>query len=266
MRTSPVWLSVLVVFTLGCGGGGNTMTPSAGVSGAYEFVVTSNITGGTTLVEANLTASGSQSTASGPTQAQVLTREKKVWYVNGVCAGATPGQNSVTANLTGEHNIAVTFNQGGNTLPGRGTLTGTTISGNYTVNNSSCPDLVGIIGVPTGFDMGGFTGNPVPDLAGTFSGVLNLPEGVENAGITLMENSDHTLTVPVVLSGTADNGTFAFSGSAMGSALFISGSVNGRVLSWLGYLDYTGRFTGIPNSVLIFDYDSQSVAGLLLKQ
>jgi hypothetical protein len=266
MRKFAVWLAALLFSTMGCGGGGNSSTPTSGVSGAYEFVVTSNVTGGTTLVEANLVANGNQSNAAGPSQAQVLTRENKIWYLNGVCAGEMPGQNTVAASLAGNNQIAVTFDQGGNSLTGQGTLTGTTISGNYSVSNSKCPDLVGIVGSPAGFDSGGFTGNPVPNLAGTFSGVLNLSNGVENAAITLMENSDRTLNVPVTLTGTADNGTFPFSGSAVGSTLFISGSVDGTVLSWLGYVDYTGRFTGTPNSVLIFDYDTLAIAGLLLKQ
>jgi len=266
MRMFTLWLALLLVFTMGCGGGSTTMTPSSAISGAYEFVVTSNVTGGTTLVEANFTANGNQSSAVGPSRAQILTRENKIWYVNGVCAGPTPGQNALTANVTSHNNVAVTFNQGGNTLDGQGVLTGTTISGNYSVSNSNCPDLVGIIGFPPGFDSGGFTGNPVPDLAGTFSGVLNSPSGVDNAAVTLKENSDHTLTVQVNLTGTVDNGSFAFSGSAVGNTMFVSGSVNGRVLSWLGYVDYTGRFTGTPNSVLIFDYDTQAIAGLLVKQ
>lgn len=242
------------------------MTPSAAVAGAYEFVVTSNVTGGSTLVETNLVANGSQSSASGPSQVQILTHENKIWYVNGVCAGAAPGQNTLATNLTGNKRIAVTFNQGGNTLAGLGTITGTTIVGNYSVSNSKCPDLVGVEGFPPGFDSGGFTGNPVPVPAGTFSGVLNLPNGVDNATITLVQNSDHSLTVPVTLTGIVDDGNFAFSGSAVGNAIFVSGSVNGTVLSWLGYVDDTGRFTGTPNSVLIFDYNTQAIAGLLLKQ
>jgi hypothetical protein len=266
MRKSAVWLATLLVGSIGCGGGSNSSMPNSGVSGAYEFVVTSNVTGGTTLVETNFTANGNQSNAAGPSQAQILTHENKIWYVNGVCAGATPGQNTVTASLGGNSQIAVTFDEGGNSMTGQGTLTGTTISGNYSVSNSSCPDLVGIVGSPTGSDSGGFTGNPVPNLAGTFSGVLNLPSGAENAAITLMENSDRTLNVPVTLAGTVNNGTFSFSGSAVGNTLFISGSVDGTVLSWLGYVDYTGRFTGTPNSVLIFDYHTLAIAGLLLKQ
>ena len=48
--------------------------------------------------------------------------------------------------------------------------------------------------------------------------------------------------------------------------MFVSGTVNGKVLSWFGYLDYTGRFTGTPNSLMVFDYNTGATVGLLLKQ
>jgi hypothetical protein len=262
MCTVP--LALLLALTMGCGGS-STLTSSPVVSGAYEFAVTSNITGSTTLVEVNLTANGSQSSATGPSQAQVLSLENKIWYVNGVCVGETPGQNSVAATVTAK-NVALTFNDGGNSFDGQGVLTGSAISGNYAFTNSKCPNLVGGIGIPPGSDSGGFVGNQVPALAGTFSGPLSLGDGTDNAALTLVQGNNQTLAVSAALTGPADNGTFPFSGSAVGNVMFVTGSVNGRALSLFGYVDRTGQFTGTANSMMVFNYETLATAGLLIKQ
>ena len=263
MRIFVVWLSLVLIFATGCGGSSH-LTPTA-VSGAYEFVVTSNVTGGVTLIESNLAANGSQSNASGPNQVQVLTLEKKTWYVNGVCPGATPGQNSVSASVAG-NNATLTFNEGGYAFGGPAVVTGSAITGNYTVTGSTCADLIGVIGFPPGTDSGGFAGNHVPALAGTYSGPLNLPDGTDNAALTLTENPDQTLTVTAVLTGPIDNGTFTFTGSAVANVMFVSGSVNGQTLSLFGYFDRVGAYTGFPNSMLVFDYNTLAKAGVLLAQ
>jgi len=262
MKVCTVLLPSLMLLTA-CGGGSNTLPSGAGVSGAYEFVVSSNVTGGVTLVEADLVANGNQIEASGPSGVQILTLEAKTWYVNGVCPGATPGENSLAGSLSG-NNVALTFNEGGNTFGGEAVVTGTTISGNYSINDSKCPNLVGNIGFPSGFDSGGFTGNQVPALAGTFSGILTLPSGVENAALSLTEGKNHALTVNAVLSGSAFNGTITLSGSAVGNVIFVSGSLNGGSLPLFGYLDRSGSLTGTANSLLVFDYSTLAQLGLLL--
>jgi len=263
MRMRTILLALLLVFTMACSGSNKLNNPP--VSGAYEFIVTSNVTGAVTLVEANLAANGNQSSASGPSQVQILSLQKKIWYVNGVCAGATPGQNSLTANVSG-NNVALAFNEGGFGFPGQGVLTGATIAGNYTVAGSACPDLTGITGFPSGYDSGGFVGNQVPALSGTFSGTLTLPNGVENAAFTFTENTDHSLTVSAQLTGPIDTGTFSFTGSAVGNIMFVSGSLNGQNFSFLGYFDKPGAYTGMPNSLLVFDYGTLAESGLLLAQ
>lgn len=263
MRICTITLVVLLILTIACSGG-NGVPMGSSVSGAYEFVVTSNVTGGVTLVEANLAASGNQISATGPTQVQILTFEKKNWYVNGVCAGATPGQNSVAAGLSGS-NVALTFNEGGNALAGQGVLTGSEITGNYSVTDSTCPDLVGV-SFPPGSDSGGFVGNQVPNLAGTLSGTLNLPDGTDNVAFTLTEGANNALTVSAQVTGVADNGTFALTGSAIGNVMFVSGTINGQPLSLFGYYDKAGTYTGMTNSLLVFDYSTQAKLGLLIEQ
>lgn len=266
MRIRTVLLAMLLALTVACSGGSSTSTNSV-VSGAYEFVVTSNVTGSTTLVEANLAANGNQSSATGPSRVQILSLEKKNWYVNGVCPGGTPGQNSVSANVT-RSNIALTFDQGGNSLPGQGVLAGTTITGNYSVTGSTCPDLIGEVnlGFPSGSDSGGFVGNQVPELAGTFSGTLNLTTGTHDAALALTEGANQTLTVSAQLNGPVDNGTFPLTGSAVGNIMFVSGPVNGTTLSLFGYFDRAGAYTGIPKSMLVFDYDTLGEIGVLVSQ
>ncbi len=262
MKVWIVPLALLLVLTVGCGGSSGTQTTSSQISGAYEFVVSSNITGSTTVVEANMAANGTQSNASGPDQVQVLTLEKKNWYVNGICPGATPGQNSVTADLN-DSNISLTLDDGGNSLPVQGVLAGATISGNYSVTGSSCPNLTGLLGYTPGSDSGGVVGNQVPDLAGTFSGTLNLPNGTDNVALTLAEDSGtHVLTVSGQFTGPVDNGPFTLTGSAVGNVMFVSGSVNGP-LSLFGYFDKTGSLTGVSNSMMVFDYANLNTAGLL---
>jgi len=263
MRLRALLIAVAIISTIACGGTSH-LTNSA-VSGAYEFVVSSDVTGGTTLVEADLTANGNQSGANGPNQVQILTLEKKIWYVNGICAGSTPGQNNLSLNISG-NNIGFTLSEGGYAIPGAGVLTGSTITGNYTVNGSTCPDLVGVIGYPPGEDTGGFVGNQVPPLGGTFVGTLNLPDGIDNAAFTLTENSDYSLTVSAQLTGNLDNGTFPLTGTAVGNIMFVSGNVNGQTLSLLGYFDKVGAYTGMPNSLLVFNDNTLASAGLLLGQ
>jgi hypothetical protein len=264
MRIRTIPLAALLALTMSCGAGHSSLTSTA-VSGAYEFQITSSVTGGVTFVEANMAANGAQSDASGPSQVQILTLEHKVWYVNGSCTGTTPGQNAVATALSG-HNIALTFNEGGYILPGQGMLTGTTVTANYSITGSSCPDLDGETGAPPGADSGGIVGNQVPALAGTFSGSLNLPNGTDDAALTLTQGNSQALSVGVALTGPVDNGTFVFTGSAVGNVVFISGSINGQALSLFGYFDRTGAFTGIPNSMLVFNYGTLSQVGLLLGQ
>lgn len=258
----------VALFSLGCGNTHSSLSASA-LSGAYEFVVTSNVTGGVTLVEANLSASGSRMSASGPAQVQILTFERKTWYLNGVCAGSTPGQNSVSAGLNG-NNVGVTFNEGGYQLPAQGVVTGAQVTGNYSISGSSCPDLTGststVPPIPPGVDQGGFVGNQVPSLSGTFSGTLNLPDGTDNAAVTLAENADTSLVATVTLTGGVDNGSFTFAGSAVGNVILVTGTVNQQTLTLFGYFDRNGAFTGLPNSLLIFNYDRLANAGLLLGQ
>src|SRR5216684_809354 len=157
---------VLVLISLnGCGGGNTTSntnpipTPSQGISGAWEFVAKSTGTGSETLIEADISANGSKSSASGPSQVQVATHSNGIWYVNGICPSPSPGQNSLSGTVSGS-SITFTFNEGGNTFTGQGTLSGTSISGNYSGSSASCSDS------------GTFTATQVPNLAGTFSGIL----------------------------------------------------------------------------------------------
>jgi len=257
-------LAALLIPALCCGGA-TKLTPNASVSGAYEFAVTSNVTGGVTLIEANLAASGNQSGATGANQVQVLTFEQKNWYVNGICPGNTPGQNSFGSSTTG-NNISLTFNDGGNAFSGQGVLNGTTINANYSISNSSCPNLTGLTGYAPGTDSGGIVGNQVPKLTGTYSGPWTLPDGTDNAALTLSENPDPSLTVSAALTGPADNGAFTFSGAAVGNIVFVSGSVNGQTVNLLGYYDRAGTYTKMPNSLLVFNYATGTTVGLLLAQ
>jgi hypothetical protein len=247
----------LALFTTGCGGGssgsssGGGGTPSgSGISGAYEFVATSGSTGDVTLIEADISANGNQSSASGPNQVQTATYHSGTWYVNGICSSQSPGQNSISATVSGS-SIALTFNEGGNTFTGQGTLTGTSISGSYSGNNANCSDS------------GTFTGTVVSNLAGIFAGNLSFPGGSDYVVATLTEGSNYSLTVQTTLTGT-DNGNFIFSGSAVGNVMFVSGSINGGAFSLFGYFDNTGRFTGTANSIAVFDYNTLAYDGLLV--
>lgn len=263
MRPAGILLMTLLFFMIGCGGS-STLSPPSSVSGAYEFVVTSNVTGSTTLVEAILSANGGQSKATGPQQAQVVALENNLWYVNGTCPGSAPGQNSVTTSLSG-NNITVSFNEGGNTFSGVGPITGALISGSYAVSGRHCPDLVGIVNVvPPGTDQGGFVGTPVSTVSGTFSGTLDLPAGPTNAALTVSEAADYSVTVTASLNGNGVNGTFALSGSAAGNVMIVSGMVNGAPLSLFILFDDTG-LSGVLNSLVVLDNTTLTKLGLLIQ-
>jgi hypothetical protein len=262
MKTTSVALVSVLLLSVGCGGGSSSSNSSnsgssQGISGSYEFAAKSNTTSGaTTLIEANLSANGAQSNASGPSQVQTATNVNGTWYVNGDCASSSAGQNSITGTVTGS-NITLTFNEGGNVFTGQGTVSGTTVSGTYSGTNSNCSDA------------GTFTGTQVPSLAGTFSGTLNFPSGSDQVTATLTEGSGNSLTVQATLSGI-DNGTFTFSGSAVANVMFVSGSVNGNPFALFGYFDSTGTYTGTPNSIEVFDDNLVNGIyanyGLLVKQ
>jgi hypothetical protein len=258
--TSCLFVLVLLL-AIGCGGGssgsGNNSGSTQGISGSYEFVATSNTTSGSvTLIEANLTANGAQSSASGPNQVQTATHLNGLWYVDGACSSSSPGQNSITGTANGT-SITLNFNEGGNTFTGQGTVSGTSVSGTYSGTNANCSDS------------GTFTGTQVPNLAGTFSGTLNFPSGADQVTATLTEGSNNSLTVQTTLSGT-DNGSFTFSGSAVANVMFVSGTVNGNPFALFGYFDSSGTYTGTPNSIEVFDDNLVNGVyadyGLLVKQ
>jgi hypothetical protein len=238
-KTAPVPLVFVLLAAIGCGGGSSS---SGSISGPYEFVATSNTTSGwTTLIEANLSANGTQSSANGPNQVQTATRLNGVWYLNGdgACPNPTPGQNSISGMVNGS-NITLTFNEGGNVFTGEGTVNGSTITGTYSGTNAGCSDS------------GAFVGTQVPNLSGTFSGILSLPSGSDQVTATLTESAGDFLTVQTTLTG-ADNGTFTFSGSAVANIMFVSGSVNGNSYSLFGYFDNSGTYNGTADSIQVFD-------------
>lgn len=255
-------LSVLVILLLvtSCGGNGSGGSSSGnggsgspqGISGAWEFVAKSSVDGSTTLIEADLSANSSQTSATGPNQVQTATYFDNAWYVNGACPSASPGQNSVSGTVTGS-NISLTFNEGGNVFTGQGSVSGTTVSGSYSGTSPNCPDS------------GTFTGTQVPDLSGTFSGTLFFISGTDQVTATLTEGNNYSLTVQTVLSG-ADNGNFTFSGSAVANVMFVSGTVSGGSFSLFGYFDKAGTYTGIPNSIAVFDYNTLAYDGVLIGQ
>lgn len=263
MRFRVLATLLLLLLAASCGDTG-PRTTGLNPAGSYEFVVTSNVTGAVTLVDANLSANANLSSASGVSQVQILSLENKVWYVNGVCPGSTPGQNSVAITSNG-NKLLLTFNEGGDTFAGPGVMTGTMINANYAVSGSSCQNLQGIIGFPPGTDSGAIVGNQAPDLKGSFAGALNLPTGPDDALLTLAEASDHSLNVTAILTG-ADNGTFVLTGNVTGNIIFASGPIGGNTVTLFGYYDRAGVYTKIPNSLLIFDYDTSSQVGLLLGQ
>ena len=225
---------------------------SAGIAGSYEFAAKSSTSGSTTLIEANLTANGAQSNASGPSQVQTATYVNGLWYVNGACPSSSPGQNSVVSTVSGD-SITLTFNEGGNVFTGQGTVSGTTVSGSYSGTNPGCTDS------------GTFTGTQVPPLGGTFSGTLNSNLGPYQVTATLTEGTGSSLTVQATLTG-AYNGNFTFSGSAVANVMFVSGTVDGTAFSLFGYFDSKGTYTGTPNSIAVFDYNTLAYEGLLVKQ
>jgi hypothetical protein len=205
-----------------------------------------------TLIEADLTANGAETSASGVSQVQTATYLNSLWYVNGSCPSPSPGQNSISGTVSG-NSISLTFNEGGNVFTGQGTLSGTTISGTYSGSSSDCSDS------------GTFTAAQVPSLAGTFTGTLVFPSGSDQVTATLTEGNNYALTFQTTSSGT-DNGDYTFTGSAVGNVAFVSGSISGSSFHLFGYSDVSGRYTGTPNSIAVFDYDTLEYQGLLVRQ
>ena len=155
-------------------------------------------------------------------------------------------------------NITFTFNEGGNIFTGEGTLNGTTISGTYSGSNPNC--LVSP-------DSGKFTATKVSGLGGTFSSgtfISSAGSYSDQVTATLNGGSNNSLTMQFTFSGP-DVGTYQFSGSAIGNVAFISGIMNGSAVSLFGYFDSSGTYTGVPNSIAVFNLGNAYV-GLLVKQ
>jgi hypothetical protein len=256
MKALSTYLLLLlaVLYSTGCGESNSSSFSAAsqGISGAYEFVAQSSVTGAKTLIEANLSAAGAGTSASGPQQVQTATYSLGTWYVNGFCSSPWPGQNGITGTVNGS-NISLAFSEGGNMFNAMGTVSGTTVSGSYSGTNSNCSDS------------GTFTATKVPTLGGTFSGTLTFPSGSDQVTATLTESSGNVLTVQTALTG-ADMGNFSFSGSAVANVMFVSGTVKGNTISLFGYFDSHGTYTGTPNSIAVFDYTTLTYDGLLVKQ
>jgi hypothetical protein len=102
-------------------------------------------------------------------------------------------------------------------------------------------------------------------LGGLFCGTLIFNSGSDNVTAKLSEGSGYSLTVQTTLSG-ADNGNFTFSGSAVANVMFVSGTVDGTPFSLFGYFDSKGAYTGVPNSIAVFDYNTLAYEGLLVEQ
>jgi hypothetical protein len=83
--------------------------------------------------------------------------------------------------------------------------------------------------------------------------------------IKLTEQPDYSLKVEAELSGT-DNGTFELKGTAVANVLFVQGNLAGSPVSVFGYYDAQGRYTGVRNSIAVFDYENLGYEGLLTQQ
>lgn len=247
-------VSLSLLFALACGGGngvnsnnnsgsGLVGVEAALLAGSYEFTGKSTIAPtATRFTEANLSAKGSQLSASGPSQVQAAAFFNQIWYVNGGCTTyPSPGQNSITGTISGNE-VILTFNEGGIEYAAQGVISGQTITGTYVGSNPQCQDS------------GTFTATLAHPPAGSFSGTLNVLSGPDQVSATITQGSDHAVTLQVSVSG-ADNGTFRLSGSQVGNVMLVAGSLNGTPISWFGYYDAAGLYTGTANSIAVIDYE-----------
>jgi hypothetical protein len=239
---------------ISCGGGGDPAASpeSRSLSGSWEFVAQSASDGSTTLIESNLNSSGTAISASGPNQVQTATYQNSAWWIDGSCPSQSPGQNSVSGSMT-EDSVTVTFNEGGNIFTGSGSMNSGSIAGTWSGGGRHCPDS------------GTFTATAVPKLSGTYAGMLAFSGGADTVRVSLTEQSDYSLKVEAELSGT-DNGTFQLTGTAVANVLFVKGNLAGSPVSVFGYYDAQGRYTGVRNSIAVFDYTNLGYEGLLTQQ
>jgi hypothetical protein len=261
---------MLLVLTLciGCGGGlqssQKTSTAQTPFQGSWEFVAVSTVdpppATSVRLIEANLTQAGSQ----------INSTQGAAAYYNST--GSVPpvqpcGGDGCITSITGTANdsslsFSGTLDKCHATpcsIQGQGVLTGTTISGTWTASG---------LDVGSSPDAGTFTATVVPKLSGTYAGTLTTcvthgsigctTFGSDNVSAAFSEGSADSLTVTATLSGT-DNGAFALTGSTVGNIFLVSGTISGQSVSLSGYYDQTGQYTGVKNSIEVFD----SAAGIM---
>ena|SRR5205807_1784918 len=252
-----VVLMAVSVILLSCSNAKPITPPLANISGAWEFLATSNtntisITGiEVALKEGQVLVNGvsqpdGQISASGSTQIDFITLDASTSNITGFGGNCPPNGANPAADLNGSvsslgGSVNFSYHEAGNLFDVTASLSGDgqSMIGTYTAQSgSNCNDS------------GTITGTVVPKLSGTYSGQLILPGGTtDTATATLSQNSSGVISVNLVLSGT-DNTTITLTGPVTAHAFAVQGTFKGQSVLYYGYyeliLDTTTQ-TSIPS-------------------
>jgi hypothetical protein len=246
----------LLIFACGCGGSNSTTSDGGHSSqslteGPWEVSINGN-----TLIEADLLicqgGCGTVSTSNPP-------------YL----VGAVPGSGQPYQGLSPSNEAqALTLS---------GTIQGSSITLDFSETNCPCGawgwHLVGTVGADGNSNSGTATFNGNAGGAGTFSGaaVTGTPALSYSGSITFFDangsatgtnavqaalvqgnaSNGFAMTANFTLTGV-DNGSYQFLGSQDGKTFLLTGVINGQSVSFVGYYDSSGTYTGTVGSLLVF--------------
>jgi hypothetical protein len=245
---------MLLALMLGCGGAGSsssTPPPNGSLaSGAWQFNQSQPSSEGT-LLDFNLTQSGTAISAAGSTSCFDYGVNQPPYSgpggLEGVVINGDPTCGGVSGSISGS-TVTVTWNTDTTftgTLNSNGSITGTTSNNGATNSFTASP-----------------VSSPVPN--GTYSGTFS--EGFSgDIVLTTSSGANYQLTGTMTVNG---NGPYSLTGQLLGNILLLSGTVEGQPASFQMYYDATGSLTGTAHSITAFTNSGGSTmySGQLLPQ
>jgi hypothetical protein len=255
VKTNVLAVLLLLVLT-GCGGGSSSNsqnTPTIPqMAGSWEIVANSNSpVSGTAAQQTFIETVISQNSGNWQGNSTQLIgvqffQAANDFYNFGYQIGGFCGASS--ANLTGTvsatNAVTFTLNEGGIVFTGAGALgSDGSISGSYAGGSNGC------------LDSGTFVAKQTKPLSGTFSHNYN---GDPTLLISLNEGTATPPAVPSLTATGSDstNGSFTLTGSAVGNAGVVSGTVSGQSVTYYGLLVPHANIGSVKNFPLLLVVNS----------
>ncbi len=242
MRNFTLLVVVLLgsLWLTGCGGGSSQTSPPAQpaspqqlprLAGTWHSAAPHSQNGvntSVTFIDFNLTQTGSTITASQVAILNVKFNSGPGDFNNATWSpqNCVPGPYSLSGTVSAPNALSFTLQETGGQITGTATEgTGPeagVLSGTYSDPSCSGNNIQ-------------FVGGQTLTLAGKYSNTCSFnPCGTADPSLTLQVTQDSSYHLTISGSDTK-NGSFALSGTAIGSTMWVSGAVSGQNVSWYGW-------------------------------